>query len=98
MTKPETIIDNIADATQPAHDRLEQIEARLRKLLEPERRSALKRYPTMFALLVGFGVATTYYGFEKVADTIPFVRENPFLMMLLGIIILAGTGTLYKKL
>ena len=66
--------------------------------IEPVRSSILKRFPVLFSLLTTFGVSTTFYGFEKVVDEIPVLNTHPFLMLILGMGILAFTGTLYKKL
>ena len=66
--------------------------------IAPTRQSILKRFPILFSLLVTFGVATTFLGFEKIVSEIDFLNEHPFVMLILGISILATTGTLYKKL
>jgi uncharacterized integral membrane protein len=66
--------------------------------IRPLRQSVLKRFPILFSLLTTFGVATTFLGFEKIVSTIPLLDEHPFVMLILGISILALTGTLYKKL
>jgi uncharacterized integral membrane protein len=66
--------------------------------ISPIRTSVLKRFPILFSLLTTLGVATTFLGFEKIVSTIPFLDQNPFVMLILGISILAATGTLYKKL
>ena len=66
--------------------------------IAPIRTSVLKRYPIVFSLLTTFGVATTFLGFEKIVSNIAFLDQHPFVMLILGISILATTGTLYKKL
>lgn len=66
--------------------------------IAPIRTSVLKRFPILFSLLTTFGVATTFLGFEKIVSNISFLDQHPFLMLILGISILATTGTLYKKL
>lgn len=66
--------------------------------IRPIRTSILKRFPIMFSLLTTFGVATTFLGFEKIVTAIPMLDQNPILLLILGISILAVTGTLYKKL
>jgi energy-converting hydrogenase Eha subunit E len=66
--------------------------------ISPIRTSVLKRFPILFSLLTTLGVATTFLGFEKIVSTIPFLDQNPIVMLILGINILAATGTLYKKL
>ncbi len=66
--------------------------------IKPIRTSVLKRFPILFSLLTTFGVATTFLGFEKIVSRVSFLDANPFIMLILGISILAVTGTLYKKL
>ncbi len=66
--------------------------------IAPVRTSALKKYPILFSLLVTFGVATTFLGFEKLVSAVGFLDRNPLLLLIVGISILAVTGTLYKKL
>jgi hypothetical protein len=66
--------------------------------IEPVRASVLSRFPILFSLLVTFGITTTFLGFEKIISQIGFFDRNPLLVLLLGISILALTGTLYKKL
>jgi hypothetical protein len=66
--------------------------------ISPLRKSVLTRFPIVFSLLTTFGVATTFLGFEKIVSNIAFLDQHPFVMLILGISILAATGTLYKKL
>ena len=61
-------------------------------------RSVFGRYPLLFLSLATFGFVATIYGFERVLDQIPLLRENPTIILLVGILILALTGTLYKRL
>ena len=64
----------------------------------PVRNSVLQRFPIVFSLLVTFGVTTTFLGFEKIIESIPFLNDHPVVVLILGMSILAFTGTLYKKL
>lgn len=66
--------------------------------INPLRTSVLNRFPILFSLLTTFGVATTFLGFEKIVSTIPLLDQHHIIMLILGISILAATGTLYKKL
>jgi len=43
-------------------------------------------------------LVATLYGFEKVIDRIDFFTAYPEVLLLIGLVTLAGTGTLYKKL
>lgn len=68
------------------------------KVVLPVRETVLKRYPILFALVVTIGVAATILGLEQILLTIPLFIEHPWILFLLGVGILAITGTLYKKL
>ena len=62
------------------------------------RDSAFTKYPLAFVLLTSFGLVATFYGFEKVIDNIPFFVENPYMILVTGIVVLILTGTLFKKI
>ena len=62
------------------------------------RQSVFKRFPILFALLVGFGGATTFYGIERIIASMPWLDDRPFLILFIGLVALALTGRLYKKL
>lgn len=62
------------------------------------RDSTFERFPVVFVFLTTFGLVATLYGFEKAIDEISFFRENPRMVLVAGILVLAFTGTLYKKL
>ncbi len=88
-----------------AYDTLGSVEGMVTKTtttvdsyIAPVRTSVLKRYPVLFSLLVTFGVAMTFLGFEKLITQIAFLDNHPLVLLIGGITILALTGTLYKKL
>ena len=62
------------------------------------RDSLLARFPILLVFLSTFGLVATLYGFEKVIDQIPFFVEHPLMVLVAGILTLAGTGALYNKL
>ena len=68
------------------------------RLIEPARQSVFRRFPAVFLLLVTFGVSATFYGFELLMSQWAYFYERPLLILLTGVSILIGTGTLYKKL
>jgi uncharacterized membrane protein YhaH (DUF805 family) len=86
----------------------ERVEAEIRKLetmggsltgqAKRLRDSAFSRFPVLIVFLSTFGLVSTFYGFEKLIDQIPFFVENPLMVLVTGIITLAITGTLFKKL
>ena len=63
-----------------------------------QNRSIFGRYPTLFSLLSTFGVVSVLYGFDEILNEIPFMHDHPFIPLIGGILILVGTGSLYKRL
>lgn len=58
----------------------------------------LQKYPLIFAFLITFSLAAILHGFELATDKIELFRTYPFLLILIGVLTLLLTGTLYKKL
>jgi hypothetical protein len=69
----------------------------INKIME-KRESVFARFPLLFTLLGTFGVVATFYGFERVIDRINFFSNHPFILLLIGLLTLLVTGTLYKRL
>ncbi len=67
-------------------------------VVEPSRETFAKRYPGLFSMLATFGVAATFLGFEQLLLAFDVLERYPLLIFMLGIGILALTGTLYKKM
>jgi hypothetical protein len=68
--------------------------ARLRK----EKQHGNKRFPLFFTLLTAFGVVITYNGIHGLIEKVELLNRNPIITLIIGILILFSTGTLYKKL
>ncbi len=62
------------------------------------RESVAQRYPMTFALLGTFGLVSTFYGFEKLIDRMPLLVSHPWILLVIGIGILSGTGLALRKL
>lgn len=75
-----------------------QVNQRFNQYVAPVRSSVLKRFPVLFSLLVVFGLTTTYYAFENILSGYDVLNEHPWLLLIIGISVLAFTGRLYKKL
>lgn len=75
----------------------EQVNQQFNHYMTPVRQGILKRFPVSFSLLVVFGLVTTYYAFEKILSQYEFLNNHPWLILLLGLSVLAFTGRLYKK-
>jgi uncharacterized membrane protein len=58
----------------------------------------LQRYPLLFSFLIVFSAAAFMHGFEMWAEQIGLFKEKPIYLMLIGLILLFLTGTLYKSL
>jgi hypothetical protein len=71
-----------------------KITARLRK----EKQSSLKRFPLFFTLLTAFGVVITFNGIHGLIEKVDWLNHNPVISLIVGILILLSTGTIYKKL
>ena len=71
---------------------------KLVKNLEHRRKSVFERFPMLFTLLGSFGLVATFYGFEGIINRIPALANHPIVLLLTGVGILIGTGTLYKRL
>ncbi len=78
--------------------KLEEFGASATDKLVGMRNSAFQRFPIVFVFLSTFGLVSTFYGFEKVIDGIPFFVKNPHMILFTGIAVLVLTGALYKKL
>lgn len=58
----------------------------------------LHKYPLLFAFLVIFSAVAIMNGFNTLVDNITYFNENPVVLILIGVTILALTGKLYKWL
>lgn len=85
---------NIKDPIHSVEKIVKEVHDTTSKYTEP----VLSRYPLVFSFLVVFGVGMTLKGFERIIDQIPFLKENPILLLLTGLLVLTFTGSLYKWL
>ena len=90
------------NTTKMMLDKTDVISDELKRVIEervaPVRTSVLQRYPVLFSFLITFGLATTYYGFERILAQYEVLNNNPWLIMLIGVGVLTFTGTLYRKM
>lgn len=87
----------MADPNKTSNE-IKNVEQKVVNGLARSRNSAYARFPLLFTMLGTFGVVATFYGFEHLIDRLPFVADNPIILLAVGILTLALTGTLYKKL
>jgi len=92
MTKKvlQAVLDS---AEQTIHD----VEREVSDVMQPVRRSVFERFPILFLLLVSFGVSAVFFGFEQFLAQ-SALAERPLLVLSIGVFVLIGTGTLYRKL
>lgn len=67
------------------------------KVIE-KRMQAETRFPILITLAATFGFVSVLYGFEKMIDNVQLFVDHPYLLLILGLVTLAVTGSLYKKL
>ncbi len=89
------IVNDLLDTVEGT---VNEVEQEIESLMSPVRRSVLERFPVLFLLLVSFGVAAVMSGLERIITQIGFFDNNPFILLGVGLFVLVGTGTLYKKL
>jgi hypothetical protein len=101
-SKKEVGFDEITKVADEAIGEVENIVEAADKQLEstvaPIRKSIFKRFPVTFTLVVTFGFTATLTGIELMMLKYDFLRENPWVLLVLGVGTLIVTGTLYKKL
>lgn len=75
-----------------------EAEKRMIHELSSKRGKAEIKYPLLFGLMTTFGFVSVLYGFEKLIDKIDLFVNNPWILFVVGVLILMATGTAYKKL
>jgi hypothetical protein len=75
-----------------------KVEKEMETLMQPVQNTVFSRFPILFTLLVTFGVSTTFLALERIVTSFTYLNEHPFVMLSIGLVVLALTGTLYKKL
>jgi hypothetical protein len=69
----------------------------IEKMVE-KRDKAEVRYPLLTGLAATFGFVSVLYGFEKMIDSVQLFVDHPSILLVTGLIILAVTGSVYRKL
>ena len=78
--------------------KIEELTAQVNHAFGEKSRNVLSRYPLTFALLILFGVTMVTQGIKDLLLEIRIFQNKPSIMLLIGLVVLAITGTLYKKL
>jgi hypothetical protein len=75
-----------------------EIDDRIMEKISKSKQNAFTRYPLLFSLLAAFGLVITNNGMQGVISKLSWLNNNPYVTLIVGILILLFTGTLYKKL
>ena len=78
--------------------KLEDLTARINQLFSEKGKNVFSRYPLLFALLIVFGVTMVTEGMKDLLSKVALFQNSPLVMLLMGLLVLIITGTLYKKL
>ena len=78
-------------------EHVEHLSREINKMMALRTRSVFRRYPITFALLVLIGVLAVSEGIKGILKSFGFL-DNPWYLLIIGLIILIFTGRLYKKL
>lgn len=79
-------------------DPFTQSEKQFIKKIADERKIAETKFPLLFGLTATFGLVSVLYGFEKLIDRIDIFVNNPWILLVTGVLLLLITGAAYKKL
>lgn len=78
--------------------RIESLTSDMDSAMRKRSRSLFRRYPITFTLCALFGISAVSEGIKGLLESVPFLGEHPGYMLVLGIVVLVVTGSLYKKL
>ncbi|MEK7471926.1 MAG: hypothetical protein AAB624_01630 [Patescibacteria group bacterium] len=73
-------------------------EERLERAIIEKRIRVSQRFPLWTTLTATFGVVAIFYGLEKLIDKVPLLSNNPWILLVVGVLTLIVTGTTYQKL
>jgi hypothetical protein len=77
---------------------LENLSNDVNKTIAPKTKSVFRRYPVTFGLLILFGGIILHEGLKGLLKKFGLLEISPIYLVIVGLVILAITGTLYKKL
>jgi hypothetical protein len=95
----ESKVTGAIDSTLESVDtKIEALNKRVETIIEPGRKSFIRRFPGLFALIIVFGIATTFYAFERLISYFPFLNNNPILILIIGLVTLYLSGKAVKDI
>jgi hypothetical protein len=75
-----------------------EVEEKILHKLTEQRDLTARKFPLGFGLAASFGLVATFYGFEGLINRIDLLNNNPWMVLVVGVVILVITGTAYRKL
>ena len=77
---------------------LEDLSNEINEKMASRTKNVFQKYPLTFGLLILFGVIAVIDGMRGLMESFGLFRDNPWYLIIIGLLILTITGTLYKKL
>ena len=77
---------------------LEDLSNQINRVMATRTEAVFGRYPVTFALLILIGVIAVHEGLKGLMKSFGILEINPWYLIILGLVVLTITGTLYKKL
>lgn len=75
-----------------------EVEEKIIRKLAEQRDLTAQKFPLGFGLAASFGLVATFYGFEGLINKVEILNNNPWMVLVVGVVILVITGTAYRKL
>lgn len=79
-------------------EKIEKYTKETDEFMSSKTQTVFAQYPLVFSFLILFGSIATLKGFESIIFQIPIFNEYPFLLFIIGVVVLLFTGSLYKTL
>ena len=77
---------------------LEDLSNKINEIMASRAKTVFRRYPITFGLLILLGGITLHEGLKGMMKKFGILDIEPIYLVIIGLIILIVTGTLYKKL
>ncbi len=75
-----------------------KVSSSLDTYVAPARETFIKKYPTLFGMMVTVGLIATFLGLEQMLLKFRVLSDYPVVLFLFGVALLALTGRFYKKM
>lgn len=95
---PDSVLADAEAVLERLETAVSKTTTQLDATVKPVRRQLSRRFPTLFLFLVVVGATATVLGIEQLLLQYALLERYPWLILTLGLSLLALTGTLYKKL